>query len=428
VLRAAGRLLQRSSAINAQMPAKKPSKKKQGLQKKESSRKKVAPLKKASIKKKIPTRAQRSRQLLRTVRRARPIVFKERPHQLTRHDNNPIIEPREGNYWEMKATFNPGAIYADHRVHLLYRAIGGDDVSVLGYASSGDGVSFVERPGHPAYVPATTKTTTPKEAQVPLEPAYFSGGGWNGGCEDPRLTLLDGRVYLTYTAFDGWGSIRIALSSIDLEDFLNKNWKWKKPAMISPSHGIHKNWSVFSEKINGKFAILHGISPDIMVEYRDSLDFEDGEYIDSKRPPYGQQRMRMGVWDTWIRGAGPPPLKTKDGWLLLYHAMDLNDPNRYKLGAMLLDGNDPTKVLYRSQTPILEPDLPYENEGFKSGVVYACGAVITEGKLFVYYGGADSVTCVAMADIDTFLNELKTYGRPRLTSENKSNPRTNGRS
>jgi predicted GH43/DUF377 family glycosyl hydrolase len=417
------------------MPLKKTKKIKQEIKKKELSHKKTTTVKKQSPKKrplggKSQTRTERSQRLLRIVRRARPIVLQKSPaHQLERHESNPIIEPREGNYWEMKATFNPGAIYADHRVHLLYRAIGGDDVSVLGYASSGDGVTFSDRMDEPAYTPAATKHTAPAAAQVPLEPAYFSGGGWNGGCEDPRLTLIDDMVYLTYVAFDGWGSIRIALSSIDLKDFLNKNWKWKKPAMISPPHSIHKNWSVFPEKINGKFAILHGIAPSIMVEYRDSLDFDDGEYIDSQRPPYGQQNMRRGVWDTWIRGAGPPPLKTKDGWLLLYHAMDLNDPNRYKLGAMLLDLNDPTKILYRSRTPILEPDFIYENQGYKSGVVYACGAVIAEGKLYVYYGGADAVTCVAMADVDIFLNELKTYGAPRLAADIKPNtPKINGRS
>ena len=172
---------------------------------------------------------------------------------------------------------------------------------------------------------------------MPLEPAYFSGGGWNGGCEDPRLTLIEGTVYLTYTAFDGWGSIRIALSSIALEDFLNKNWKWKKPAMISPPGEIHKNWVLFPEKINGKFAILHSISPNIMMDYFDTLDdFDDGENSDHPRANTIAVS-NTGAWDSWIRGAGPPPLKTKDGWLLLYHAMDLRDPNRYKLGAMLLD-------------------------------------------------------------------------------------------
>jgi predicted GH43/DUF377 family glycosyl hydrolase len=363
------------------------------------------------------------------VRRAsvRATVTQPRPHQLERHESNPIIEPREGNYWEMKATFNPGAIYADHRVHLLYRAIGGDDVSVLGYASSDDGISFDERPNEPAYRPLSTKTTTPKEEQKPLVPAYFSGGGWNGGCEDPRLTLIGDRVYLTYTAFDGWGSIRIALSSIALQDFLNKQWKWKKPALISPAGEIHKNWVLFPEKIHGKFAILHSISPKILVDYFDSLDdFDEEEAVIKSKY---DRISNTGAWDSWIRGAGPPPLKTKDGWLLLYHAMDLRDPNRYKLGAMLLDLNDPTKILYRSRTPILEPDFYYENQGFKAGVVYSCGAVINDGELYVYYGGADSVTCVAMASVDNFLSELKAYGAPRLTPENKSNmTKTDGRS
>jgi predicted GH43/DUF377 family glycosyl hydrolase len=100
--------------------------------------------------------------------------------------------------------------------------------------------------------------------------------------------------------------------------------------------------------------------------------------------------------------------------------MDLRDPTRYTLGAMLLDLDDPTKILYRSRTPILEPDFDYENHGFKAGVVYSCGAVINGGELYVYYGGADSVTCVAMANVDKFLSELKTYGAPKL--------KTNGRS
>jgi predicted GH43/DUF377 family glycosyl hydrolase len=415
------------------MPLKKSNKKKQGLQRSTLLRKKRTAVKRIlkkrpiKTKKKIVTRAQRGKKLLRIIRRARPLVTEKRPHQLERHESNPIIEPRGGNYWEMKATFNPGAIYADHRVHLLYRAIGGDDISVLGYASSDDGVSFVERLDHPAYVPITTKTTTQKDKQKPLEPAYFSGGGWNGGCEDPRLTLIEGTVYLTYTAFDGWGSIRIALSSIALEDFLNKQWKWKNPAMISPAGEIHKNWMLFPEKINGKYAILHSVTPDVMINYFDSLeDFENEENVIR-----GSVR-KMEVadperWEHLVRGAGPPPMKTRDGWLLLYHAVDRMEPWKYKLGAMILDLDDPTKVLYRARTPILEPEFYYENSGWKSGIVYSCGAVIKDGELYVYYGGGDSVVCVAMANLEKFLYELKAYGDPKLGSQNKSNARTNGR-
>jgi predicted GH43/DUF377 family glycosyl hydrolase len=345
---------------------------------------------------------------------------------LERHQDNPIITPREGHYWEMRATFNPGAVYADKRVHLLYRAIGGDDISVLGYASSDDGLSFGERLDDPAYIPFTTKTTTPEKEQHELSPAYFSGGGWNGGCEDPRLTLIDGRVYLTYTAFDGWGSIRVALSSIGLDDFLHKTWNWKKPAMISPPGEIHKNWVIFPEKIHGKYAILHGITPSVLVEYVDSLDFDGTRFIKSSRPPNDQVRFRKGVWDSWVRGVGPSPLKTDDGWLLLYHAVDEHDPGRYKLGAMILDADDPTKILYRSNGPVLEPDFGYENGGIKPGIIYSCGAVIKDGELYVYYGGGDSVVCVAMANLDNFLRELRTFGAARLEPEKKITAKADG--
>jgi predicted GH43/DUF377 family glycosyl hydrolase len=225
-----------------------------------------------------------------------------------------------------------------------------------------------------------------------------------------------------YTAFDGWGSIRIALSSIDLKDFLNKRWEWSKPALISPPGEIHKNWVLFPERVNGKYAILHSISPNVMVDYFDTLEeLEKGDRVITSRY---DRVSRTGNWDSWIRGAGPPPIKTKIGWLLFYHAMDIRDPDRYKLGAMILDSKDPTKVLYRSQSPILEPDMHYENSGFKSGVVYSCGAVVKDGELYVYYGGGDSVVCVAMANLNTFLVELERHGTPKLAATSAPKSRT----
>ena len=263
----------------------------------------------------------------------------------------------------------------------------------------------------PAFIPDTRKKAAPSAPVVP--PAYCSGGGWNGGCEDPRLTLIDDTVYLMYTAFDGWGSIRIAITSIGLEDFLHKRWQWKVPRLISPPGEIHKNWVLFPEKVRGKFAILHSISPEVEIEYFDTLEeLERGERIVQS---YYDRVSRTGSWDSWVRGAGPPPIKTKLGWLLFYHAMDARDPNRYKIGAMILDAEDPMRVLYRSKFPVLEPDAHLRNSGFKSGVVYSCGAVVKDGELYVYYGGGDSVVCVAMAKLDTFLNDLKHTARRSCT-------------
>jgi predicted GH43/DUF377 family glycosyl hydrolase len=107
-----------------------------------------------------------------------------------------------------------------------------------------------------------------------------------------------------------------------------------------------------------------------------------------------------------VRGAGAPPLKTKDGWLLLYHGFDERHPEvGYKVGAMLLDLQDPTKILYRSSAPILESKEWYEND-WKPGVTYASGAVIVGKDLLVYYGGGDKHVAVAKMNLKEFLEKL----------------------
>jgi len=166
---------------------------------------------------------------------------------------------------------------------------------------------------------------------------------------------------------------------------------------------------IFPEKINGKYAILHSIKPNIQIEYVDSLDFGDDVYINSF---YGGGP-RKGCWDKWLRGAGAPPLKTEAGWLLFYHAMD-NDWSKYKVGAILLDLKDPTKIIYRSKEPVLVPEEVYENSGYKPGVVYVSGAVIKDGDLLVYYGCSDSYVGVAYAPLKDFLEALKKESKLKL--------------
>ncbi len=359
--------------------------------------------KKVLRKKTTTKRVARRRIATRVHRHAAPA--KRFVNALERHPNNPIINPSEGSPWESRATFNPTAIYHDGKIHIVYRAVGDDDNSVLGYAASEDGYTITEQHPIPIYYHFLRKNKS--DASL----GYSSGGGWGGGSEDPRLILLEDRVYLFYTAFDGWGSVRMAMSSISLEDFLAKRFNWKPPVLISPPGQIHKNWVLFPEKIKGKYAILHSISPEIMIDYFDSMDHFDGNtfiYSVHQNSPLWAMR------DRHIRGVGPAPIKTKYGWLVLYHAMEGHDPNRYKLFAMLLDLNDPTKVLHRSRGPILEPDEWYENEGYKAGVVYSCGAVVKDGMLLVYYGGADKVSCVATANLDAFLKELTADHMPKL--------------
>jgi predicted GH43/DUF377 family glycosyl hydrolase len=170
---------------------------------------------------------------------------------------------------------------------------------------------------------------------------------------------------------------------------------------------VDKNACILPEKINGKYVIFHRVFPNILIDFVDDLDF-DGK----TRWLTGQYeipvRALSSAWDSHKVGCGPPPLKTKYGWLLIYQAVGRCEGNRYKIGAMLLDLKDPTKVLARSKKPILEPVARYENEGWKAGVVYPCGAAIINDRLFVYYGGADMVVCVASVKLNGFLEKLTT--------------------
>ncbi len=332
------------------------------------------------------------------------------PFQLTpdhvvaiqRARENPVIYPRPQFSWESFATYNPAAFYARGRIHILYRAQGSDLISSIGYASSKDGVNIDERSESPVYLPQEVFESFQKASPDQVVQKYVSGGGI-AGCEDPRVTLIGERLYMTYVAFDGCSPPRAALTSIALEDLLVKKWNWQKPVLISEPGIVNKSAVIFPEKIKGKFVMMYRIFPDIQIDYLDDLNFDGSRWLTEKaRIP-----VRENMWDSRKIGAGAPPLKTAEGWLLIYYGVDDRDDRFYKIGAMLLDLEDPSKVLYRSSTPILEPEDWYENSGFKPGVVYPCGAVLHNEKIFVYYGGADCVVCVASRDLHSFIEALK---------------------
>lgn len=330
--------------------------------------------------------------------------------ELKKFEGNPIIQPDPDSPWESKATFNPAAIYEDGKIHILYRAIGDNDVSVLGYASSLDGFTIHERLRQPAYQPTEVFEGAVSRKTASYSDQYISGGGGYGGCEDPRLTKIDGRIYMTYVAFNGYSHPRVALTSINLADFLQQNWDWVKPILISPPEIVNKNACILPEKINGKYVIFHRVFPDILIDYLDDLGFAgeqrwlEGHYKIKPRPD---------CWDSRKIGVGAPPIKTEKGWLLIYQGVGNQDPGRYKIGAMLLDLYNPTKVIARAKDPILKPDEEYENAGWKAGVAYPCGAVVVDGQLIVYYGGADTVVCTAVADLNDFLNKM-THGQKAI--------------
>lgn len=341
---------------------------------------------------------------------------------LSRATLNPILSPCQENAWESVGVFNPTALRMGDTTHLIYRAIGESGESLFGYASSKDGFLVDERHPHPIYINQSAK----KSAQTPpiYSPVlYPSGGSW-GGFEDPRAVEIEGRVYVTFTLFEDW-LLRVGLMSLSTEDFLAKNFhKWDGPHILS--HGNRdKNWVLFPEKINGKFAILHSILGDheneVRIEYIKDITKLSQRKFESPDPQrFSHKKI---AWHTRVRSAGPPPIKTQHGWLLFYHAHD-HESDRYKVGAMILDLTDPTKILARAQTPVLCPDFPYENDG-KPGVVYASGVVIHNGELRLYYGGADKVSCVATASLEPFMKAILEHKPFSLKKVTVRKPRKN---
>ena len=308
--------------------------------------------------------------------------------KLIRFTENPIISPQKKNAWESKCTFNPAAICLGEKVHIVYRAVSEDDTSVFGYANSRDGVCIDYRSPEPIYVP-----------REPFEQKSPAGG--NSGCEDPRLTKIKDKIYMCYTAFDG-NIPRVALTHILAKDFLQKKWKWAKPVLISPADLNDKNAHIFPEKVRGKYLIVHRVGYDIDYSYVDTLSFKGETFLEEHRWIY----TRRGWWDSRKIGAAAPPIKTKDGWIMLYHGIS-EDDGAYRVGAVLLDLKSPTKILGRTINPILEPETSYEKDGVISNVVFPCGNVVLGNKLFVYYGGADKVVGVAAIEIKKLLKALK---------------------
>ena len=305
-----------------------------------------------------------------------------------RHDKNPILSP-VGNTWEAQAVFNPAAIDLGGKVHILYRAFSADNTSTMGYAVSKNGLDIDERLIEPIYLPR-------EDFENKKIPGGFSG------CEDPRLTLTGKNLYMCYTAYDGIGPPRVAITSISTKAFLERNWTWSKPALITPRALDDKAASILPDKFKDGYLIVHRVGGEICGDYLKNLDFEN----ESVRKCIRIIGPRTNTWDSAKVGIASPPIKTKYGWLLLYHGVSKSH-NTYRVGAVLLDLKDPAIVLARSTDPIFEPEMDYEKHGFINNVVFPCGIVVRKGLVYIYYGGADKVVGVATMKLDIILKALR---------------------
>lgn len=315
-------------------------------------------------------------------------IYSGSKSMLKRYPGNPIIKPNPHNKWESKYTLNPGAMEINKKIHIVYRAMGYDDTSVLGLAVSGNGFTIEERLDKPIYVP-----------REDFEKKFHQGFS---GCEDPRITRIDDTIYISYTAFDGKNATRVALSTISADDFYNHKWNFSKPVLITPPGVDDKNAGIFPERIKGKFVILHRIAPCIWIDTVDNLNFDGNIFLK------GEILMapREDKWDSLKIGIAGPPIKTNDGWLLIYHGLSRED-NMYRLGVALLDENNPYQIRARLDYPILEPTEDYEHSGYRPGTVFSCGAIVRNNQLLVYYGAGDHVIGVAYIELDSLLSEIK---------------------
>jgi predicted GH43/DUF377 family glycosyl hydrolase len=319
--------------------------------------------------------------------------------KLERYNGNPILRPR-GDDWESLAAYNCGAVFKDGNIHILYRAIGEytNYISRVGHAIFDTDLNLVERHDQPCFVPDLTF--------------------WEKSVEDVRITPLDGKFYITYVVTitpcpPAGVRRRLGLPKIpqaptriavaETTDFVN----FTRLGFLTPYGTNQRDTVIFPERINGKIAVLHrpaewiGSSygtdrPGIWFAY---LDRWEGGLFDHKLVMKSEND-----WQSYKIGAGPPPIKTDKGWLLIFHGVD--DNRTYKAGAALLDLKKPWQVIACTSSPILEPEQDYECVGDMPNVVFPQGAVIVGEELLVFYGGADKVCSVAKINLEKFITEL----------------------
>lgn len=332
--------------------------------------------------------------------------------RLQRYEGNPILSPNPDNKWENIVATNPGAWYdeATGTIYLLYRAAGDDPEHkiYLGLATSKDGYNFERVSDQPVFGP--------------------SDNGFDGGCvEDPRIVKFDDYYYITYATRpfppgQYWISPEERTYS-PLEcppDFpkcmrqndtitglaLTKDFKtYLRAGRLTNPMVDDRDVILFPEKINGKYAMMHRPMTWVGEEYGtehpamwvsmgdDLLNFQDSQILAKSKYD----------WERKI-GGNTPPIKTEHGWLTLYHAV--GDDYHYRLGAMLLDLENPAKLLHRTSDWLIQPEEYYELEGYYNGVIFPCGKVVIDDTLFIYYGGADKYVGLATCPLQELLDYL----------------------
>ncbi|MFC2140364.1 glycoside hydrolase family 130 protein [Candidatus Auribacterota bacterium] len=295
---------------------------------------------------------------------------------LHRWKRNPLITLEDIPY-RCNTVFNAAAAKFNNEYLLLLRVESLQGYSVLVMAYSKDGYHFsVENKS--CMFPATEEPFKTYEAQ---------------GVEDPRIIFLEDTYYIMYTAYSKYG-VRIGLAkTLDFKTF-------ERVALVSEPG--NKDGMLFPKKIKGQYVRLDRPKGNkvgnIWISYSpDLIHWGNSKVLIT---------IREGHWDSHRIGGSVPPLETSRGWLHIYHGVKktVSGPI-YRLGALLLDIEDPSQVIGRSEIPILTPRENYERIGDINNVVFSCGAILEDdGELKVYYGAADTSICLATAHINEILD------------------------
>lgn len=293
---------------------------------------------------------------------------------LKRYANNPIITPDDVPYPAL-TSYNAGAIKHDGKYLLLVRTDQNEGAtSCVGLATSEDGIHFEFEP----------------------EPVMTPQEGDGARIYDPRITKIDDTYYVCHAITSAWG-IRLAISST--KDF-------KTFTRISDSLPDNRNGVLFPERFDGLYLRLERPMPlynihypystmNIWMSYSPDLEF------------WGRSKLvleaRHCKWAQHKIGPAAVPIRTEQGWLTIFHGVEMTDDNRkiYRLGCMLLDLKDPSKVIGIADGPILQPEEEFERKGYIDNVVFLCGVIPEDnGELKIYYAAADKYVCLATTTID----------------------------
>jgi predicted GH43/DUF377 family glycosyl hydrolase len=316
-----------------------------------------------------------------------------------RSSENPILIPESSVSWESEAAFNPSVVEYDGRVHMLYRAVSAKqnmngseiEISSIGHTSGKDGIHFGER----------------KQLIAPHEP-------WEKlGCEDPRVTAFDGKFYIFYTAVSEFSADGIKVAVAITKDFKTIEAKH----LVTPFNA--KAMALFPERVEGKIAAILTVNTDrppakICLALFDRIeDLWSETYWNEWYKHFEDHVLDIEQNEKDHVEVGSAPLKTKDGWLFFYSYIYnyFSPPATFGIQAVLLDLNDPQKIVGEVKRPFVVSSEEYELYGRVPRIVFPSGALVRGKELYLYYGAADTTGCVAIVQVERIARAVGLHRR-----------------